>query len=545
MTRGPGMTPGDPTDPLAPGVAPGAAPRRAASATLRDGAAAREGTASLDPAQRSLAEALRISFFLLQVGMLVLIGLFLVSGAQQVRESERGIRLTFGRVSEQDVAPGLHFSWPFPVGEFLTVQTGLVSQDLDAEFWPRMTETQKKQALDTLTQLTGIGLAPATDGSLITGDNNLVHAQWRVEYHRESPTDFVRNVHTPDEPRLVRAAVQRGVVRAVAEMPIEELLKQGGAGAAVVAPPADATTPPTGAEGQPPATGAAQPATTPESTPAGTPATPPAPTGAPGAPAAAPARTSSASGESALAARVRRIAQETLDAVGAGIRIDQCVLKQLTPPLPVRPSFQQVQAAQSQAEKAREDAEKDRRTELNKVAGLAHPFILDRIDAYERAIETNDDAAATGALTQINSLVEGEPVEIGGERLERLASGEVTDIINAARRYRTEVVSSSRSDVESFRAKLEQYRVSPAVLLNREWTDAFLEMLAGPTVQVMLVPPDASLELWLNSDPEYLKAQERERNKQQIQATITQRERDFGEARKEMNRVNPNPKPRQ
>ncbi len=525
MSQFSGPNPGD--LPEGPGAPESAGPRRAASATLRRDEDSRAGAASLDPAQRSLAEALRISFFLLQVGMLVLIGLFLVSGARQVRESERGIRLTFGRIVEQDVAPGLHFSWPFPIGEFLTVQTGLVSVELDAEFWPRLNESQKKQALDTLTFINSSGLRPGQDGSLVTGDNNLVHAQWRVEYHRANPTDFIRSVHTPDEERLVRAAVQRGVVRTMAEMPIEELLKQGGAASALPKPAPEAPAEGAAAPEQPAAEAGQPPVPAAEAQPA----TPPQPTGA--------------TGESAIAARVRRIAQETLDGANAGIRIDQCVLKQLTPPLSVRPSFQQVQAAQSQAEKAREDAEKDRRSELNKVAGLAHPVILERIDAYELAIEASDDAAAEPILTQIDALLEGEPVQIGAERHERLVSGEVTDIINAARRYRTGVVSASRSEVESFRAKLEQYRVNPAVLINREWTDAFLEMLAGPTVQVMLVPPDADLELWLNSDPEYMKAQERERNRQQIQRSILQRDRDFGEARKEMNRVNPNPKPRQ
>lgn len=507
--------------------------RRGASATLRTEDRAPALSASLDPAQRSLAEALRISFFLLQAGMLVLIALFLLSGARQVRESERGIRLTFGRVQEQDVPPGLHFSWPYPIGEFVAVQTGLVSADIDEAFFPSLTERQRRLPLDQLTLVGNLGLTPGKDGSLITGDRNVVHAQWRVEYHRDSPADFIRNVHPPDEARLVRTVVERAVVRAVGEMSIDALLKQGGA---IVAAPA---APAPGAETPAPDTAPDPAAPPPEP---GAPAEPPAQTPTP-ATSAGPAR--GPSGESALSTRVRELAQAALDAIDSGIRIDQALLKQMTPPLSVRPAFQQVQSAQSSAEKAREEAEKEKRTTLSAVAGLAHGEILGRIDAYERAIETGDEPGAAAILGQIHALLEGEPVEIDGRRVERLVSGDVTDVINRARQYRTQVVSATRSDAEAFRAKLEQYRASPAVLLNREWTDAYLERLASPNVQVMLVPPGSPVELWLNADPDFLKEQERERNKAQIQSAIRQRERDFWAANREQNRRDPNPQPRQ
>jgi hypothetical protein len=78
--------------------AAGAARRRGGPASVtirrRDDGDGLDGAPSLDPATKSLADALRITYRLLQASMVVLIGLYVLSGFQSVKESERGIRLT-------------------------------------------------------------------------------------------------------------------------------------------------------------------------------------------------------------------------------------------------------------------------------------------------------------------------------------------------------------------------------------------------------------------------------------------------------------------
>lgn len=515
------QVPGDPLDPIDQPEQEGpppVLPRRSASATLRDTGNQAELLASMDPAQRSLAEALRTTFVLLQVGMLALMALFLFSGMRQVREAERGVRLTFGRITEQDIPPGLHFSWPFPIGEFVTIETGLATSEIDDSYWPRLNTSQRNVPLDKNFLVTSQGLKPGEDGGLLTGDGNIAHTQWSIQYRRTDPAAFLRNVNQPDERKLVISAVQRGIVRVFAEQPIDALLRQG-----TVARPAEeaaTNTPATGAEGAPAPGASTDAAAPPPPAPAG-----PKPSGRPNAagaaqtPAAAPAQ-----GETTLGSRIRRVAQETLDHIGAGITIDQVVMKNFTPPLPVRESFNKVQSTQSQAAKGVEEAERQKRERLNAVAGRAHPALLERIGAYERAIESSADAEADRILAQIDALLEGEPVEINGAKVEKLVSGEVTDVIGRARNYRTEVVSKARTAVESFAAKLDQYRRNPAVLISREWTDAYLGFFDLPTSQVMMLPPDAKVDLWLNSDPDFQKRQEEERNKEQIQGALKERE---------------------
>jgi len=53
---------------------------------------------SLDPANQSLADALRMSFRILKLLMLVLVVLYFLSGWFSVKPGENGVILRFGRV---------------------------------------------------------------------------------------------------------------------------------------------------------------------------------------------------------------------------------------------------------------------------------------------------------------------------------------------------------------------------------------------------------------------------------------------------------------
>ena len=82
------------------------APRRGASA--RFDVAGGPGTEAamrqaMDPANQSLGEALRLSYRVLQLGILVLVAVFLLSGFQTVQEGQTGVKTVFGRIQG---APG-------------------------------------------------------------------------------------------------------------------------------------------------------------------------------------------------------------------------------------------------------------------------------------------------------------------------------------------------------------------------------------------------------------------------------------------------------
>lgn len=207
--------------------------RRAKSLTLRQGEQIESPGALMDAAHKSLADALRITFGLVQIGMVVLAGLYVLSGFQSVKQNEQGIRLLFGKIEADGLEPGFQFSLPAPLGEMVKVSTGSESVDLDTEFWIRVSPSDREKPIDSLPKLPKLN--PETDGETLTGDGNIAHTQWKASYRRVKPGDYAKNILPTDEQALVRAAVQRGVVQAVAETGIEDLLKQSASERASVA----------------------------------------------------------------------------------------------------------------------------------------------------------------------------------------------------------------------------------------------------------------------------------------------------------------------
>ena len=80
---------------------------------------------TLDPAGKALADALRISFGVLKIVMVAVLGLFIWSGVYKVEANEEALELRFGKVKgvgkEAIVKTGLHWKWPAPIEEVIKV----------------------------------------------------------------------------------------------------------------------------------------------------------------------------------------------------------------------------------------------------------------------------------------------------------------------------------------------------------------------------------------------------------------------------------------
>src|SRR5262245_24949318 len=79
----------------------------------------------VDAGSQALSEALRSSFVIVKVVMVILVLVFLGSGFFTVGPQQRAIILRFGKpVGERQnvlLAPGLHWSLPYPIDEVVTV----------------------------------------------------------------------------------------------------------------------------------------------------------------------------------------------------------------------------------------------------------------------------------------------------------------------------------------------------------------------------------------------------------------------------------------
>lgn len=220
---------------------------RGASVRLRDQerGGGRAGGHRMDPANQSLADALRFTFRLLQVVMVLLIVVFIFSGFKTINEGERGIRVVLGKPQALNLAPGFHINAPYPLGEMIRIGEGTVETRIGLAFMPYSSGNRTDAAamtakVDEFT--TDSNLKPGRAGSNITADLNIAHTQWTVNYQREDHESWATNIIPAQEERIVRLAVQRGVVQAIAGTTIDELLKQsGGSLAARVRETAQAT----------------------------------------------------------------------------------------------------------------------------------------------------------------------------------------------------------------------------------------------------------------------------------------------------------------
>ena len=152
----------------------------------------------LDPANQSLAEALRKSFRVLKLIMLVLVVLYFLSGWFSVGPSERGVVLRYGRIvgagpnntaGDAVLGPGWHWSWPYPIERWSKVSS--VERELPVRFMFQLTEEEQTGGI----QGYKFGLlSPQRDDYLITGNVNILHAALLVKYRITDPVAYLTHV---------------------------------------------------------------------------------------------------------------------------------------------------------------------------------------------------------------------------------------------------------------------------------------------------------------------------------------------------------------
>jgi regulator of protease activity HflC (stomatin/prohibitin superfamily) len=184
----------------------------------------------LDPAQQSLAEALRVSFGILKLAMFALLVAYAFSGTFSVGSNEVALRLRFGdyvgdpgnRVLER----GTYLAAPFPIEQIVKVDTRPAALSLDQEFWFETGSEDTGLSRGQLQSRNARPLNPLRDGSLITGDSNIVHAKWTLTWRVTDPVAFLDNIGTKqDGAEFVRLVAQQGIVQAVSQQTADDLLR--------------------------------------------------------------------------------------------------------------------------------------------------------------------------------------------------------------------------------------------------------------------------------------------------------------------------------
>lgn len=326
-------------------------PRRAASARfvvdsqIGSEAAMRD---AMDPANQSLADALRMSFRVLQAVILVLVVLFLVSGFQTVDEGQSGVRTVWGKIVSDDgseeLTPGAKFSiYPYPIGEFVLFRDDNRVVETEMAFAPHargaVTKDQQVSQADI-----NEPLRPGRDGSLLTRDGDLAHLEMSARYRIEDggAGEFVRRINDNDTrrnaDRLVRLALQRAVVQVVAQVTLQELVDQ----------------------------------------------------------------------TDDIRQRVQQRAQNVLDELQCGIELVQVQVKDAYAPLAIKKSMDDLHTARVDSAKSVDEASQRANKTRSDVAGSDFPELIALIEQYENALERSgeDSEESTQLLAAINAKLD-------------------------------------------------------------------------------------------------------------------------------------------
>jgi membrane protease subunit HflK len=313
----------------------------------------------LDPAQRSLSDALKVSFSLLQIVMLIMVVVYLFSGVFNVSSQEAAVRLRLGQFVEREPGRIIHepggpyWAFPVPFEEVIRIPISQRSVNLTNQFWFQVTAEDAGKTMDQQAQGKMGPLNPEKDGSLLTGDANIVHARWSVVYSVTEPDAYVRKVGDVNlADQLVRNAAEEAVVHAVAQLKADDLIGGGG-------------------------------------------------------------------GFDVARERAKTLMNQTLKEIGCGITVGNVSAERAVMPMAVRAAYHAVLSAESEKLQQIEEAQQERSKVLGEAAGEAYAPLLKLIDDYEEAVEVSKDAAKIASVeaaidTAFRELTVAQ-VPIGGE----------------------------------------------------------------------------------------------------------------------------------
>jgi len=183
----------------------------------------------VDAGSQALAEALRSSFAIIKVVMVLLVLLFLASGFFTVGPQERAILLRFGKpVGEGETAlllPGLHWSLPYPIDESIKVSISGLQQVSSTVGWYAVTP---EQMLAGIEPPTGGTLNPIADGYAITADANIIHTRATLTYRIKNPIRYVFSFVNASN--AVQNALDNALLFAASRYKVDDILTRDIAG---------------------------------------------------------------------------------------------------------------------------------------------------------------------------------------------------------------------------------------------------------------------------------------------------------------------------
>jgi membrane protease subunit HflK len=402
----------------------------------------------LDAAGKSLSEALRISFIVLKIIMIVLVVLFLASGFRTVEPDEQALVLRFGKIrgigEDRVLGPGLvgplpwlHNVFPYPIDKIVKIPVAKKQNLPINSFW----YYQRPEELLPHTPATKISppatLNPVKDGYCITrsekqdqtaagfagSDYHIVHCKWQLTYKIDDPERFFKNVYT-DETKPGQSyadVIEKSIT------PSLERLFEGAVVTAMVNYTID----------------------------------------------------EAISSQDRIPKHVKKLLQEKLDQIESGITAVSVQLTDVTWPRQVDDAFLASIKASQESQKT-----------VSKAKGYAE--------------NTLNEAAGPVAAQLFEVLKNKTSSEEQKELLWSQLAGQGQEEIAGARAYRTKVVETAKANAEYLQKLLPEYRKRPELVVQKIYQDAMEYILNNVDEKIIIQPTEGTksreIRLLLNKD---------------------------------------------
>ncbi|MDD5063292.1 MAG: protease modulator HflK [Phycisphaerae bacterium] len=395
----------------------------------------------LDAAGKSLSEALRISFIVLKIIMIVLIVVFLASGFRTVEPDEQALVLRFGKIcgigENRILGPGLKWVFPYPIDKIVKIPVAKKLNLPVDSFWYYQRPDELLLSPEVRKSRVPATLNPIREGYCIirseeqsqtipglTGsDYHIVHCKWQLTYQIGDPERFFKNTYTDDtSPGQNYADVIEKSIRPL----LEDLFED-----AVVTAMVNYTI------------------------------------------------DEAISSQDRIPKHVKKLLQEKLDHIESGIAVVSVQLTDITWPRQVDRAFLASIKASQDSQKTISEAKGYAENTLNEVAG---------------------PVAAQLFETLKNETTGEEEKELLWPQL----AGQAQEKIAGARAYRTKVVETAKANAEYLQKLLPEYRKRPELVVQKIYQDA-IEYILNNVDEKIIIQPDAGIKgreirLLLNKD---------------------------------------------
>ena len=150
---------------------------------------------SFDAGIAALFNAFRYIFAALAAVIVILIiWYFTFGGAFTVEQHERVLVMNFGKLEKKIYTPGWHWNWPYPVSKIIRVPGPENIQSVSTRAFWFYVEPGKDEMQGSA------NLTPGKDGYLLTGDANIIHGVWQMDYRINNAISYYTKSMVPDDP---------------------------------------------------------------------------------------------------------------------------------------------------------------------------------------------------------------------------------------------------------------------------------------------------------------------------------------------------------